>query len=340
MMKKSINSIVCIMFLLIISSSASAKEKPQTFSVSPYAGYYWFDRHQNLNDNPVVGLSLGYNFTKHFGLEASGEYIATIYNQDVAGSHSVNAGNYRLDAIVNLIPDSPVVPFIFGGFGGQSINYPRNVSNRDVATFDYGVGVKFFINDSLAIRLDARQVYVIDGARKDYVAKIGPTFYFGGPEPVAAASEPAPAAAAKEVVIPAPEPKAQEPVIAVAAEPKTVVIALEDLHFEFDESTLTPKAERILIRNIQLLKENPDLQIRIEGYTSASGTVAYNKRLSERRAISVKEYLVNEGQISPERLSTIGYGKSNPAVHETNPKDIYSNAARANMRVIFEIVVK
>ena len=339
MLKKSFCSIICMIFLLILSSAVSAKERPLTFSVSPYGGYYWFDRHQNLNDNPVLGLSLGYNFTKYFGLEASGEYIATIYNQPVAGSHSTNAGNYRLDAIVNLIPDSPVVPFVFGGFGGQSINYPKDVSNRDVAAFDYGVGVKFFINDSFAIRLDARQVYVIDGARKDYVAKIGPTFYFGGPEPVA---RPIAEEKVKEVVTPPPvQPKkAQEPVIAIAAEPKTVVIALEDVHFEFDDSTLTPKAERILIRNIQLLKENPDLQIRIEGYTSASGTVAYNKRLSERRAISVKEYLVNEGTIAPERLSTIGYGKSNPAVHETNPKDIYSNAARANMRVIFEIVVK
>jgi outer membrane protein OmpA-like peptidoglycan-associated protein len=62
--------------------------------------------------------------------------------------------------------------------------------------------------------------------------------------------------------------------------------------------------------------------------------------LSERRARAVQEYIINEGVITPERLSTIGYGKTNPAVYEAAPKEIYSKAAKANMRVLFEIVVK
>ena len=125
-----------------------------------------------------------------------------------------------------------------------------------------------------------------------------------------------------------------------AAEPKIIVLAFEDVHFDFDQSTLTPEAQTILKRNIQVLKDNPKAQVRVAGYTSASGTEEYNQKLSERRAKAVQKYLISEGIITPDRLTTIGYGESNPAVHEAAPKELYSAAAKANMRVLFEIVVQ
>jgi len=136
------------------------------------------------------------------------------------------------------------------------------------------------------------------------------------------------------------EEKVEEKVMVAAAEPKIIVLAFEDVHFDFDKSTLTPEAKRLLKKNIQLLKDNPEAQIRIAGYTSASGTEAYNQKLSERRASAVKAYLINEGIITRDRLSTIGYGEKNPAVYEAAPKELYSKAAKANMRVLFEIIVK
>ena len=49
---------------------------------------------------------------------------------------------------------------------------------------------------------------------------------------------------------------------------------------------------------------------------------------------------MSEGLISSDRLSMIGYGKKDPAMHEAAPKNLYSTAAKANMRVLFEIVVQ
>jgi outer membrane protein OmpA-like peptidoglycan-associated protein len=156
----------------------------------------------------------------------------------------------------------------------------------------------------------------------------------GCPEKYVAAPEP------EKVVILASEPQVEEKVMVAVAEPKIIVLAFEDVHFDFDKSTLKPEAQIILKRNIQLLKDNPKAQVRIAGYTSASGTEEYNQKLSERRAKAVEEYLINEGIIAPDRLTMIGYGESNPAVYEAAPKEIYSKAAKANMRVLFEIVVK
>ncbi|MEN6360853.1 MAG: OmpA family protein [Smithella sp.] len=148
----------------------------------------------------------------------------------------------------------------------------------------------------------------------------------------------------EQVVIVATEPMIEKKTAAAVAktkaEEKVVVLAFEDVHFDFDKSTLKPEAQTILKNNIQVLKDNPNAKIRIAGYTSASGTHAYNQKLSERRSTAVQEYLVNEGIITRDRLSTIGYGETNPAMYEAAPKEIYSKAAKANMRVLFEIVVQ
>ena len=156
------------------------------------------------------------------------------------------------------------------------------------------------------------------------------------------AAAPPPPQRAEKVVVLASEPKADEKIVVLVSDPagKVVVLAFEDIHFDFDKATLKPEAQTILKRNIQVLKENPKAQVRIAGYTSASGTEAYNQKLSERRANAVKGYLVNEGLIAPDRLSMIGYGEKYPAAYEAAPKELYSDAAKANMRVLFEIVVQ
>jgi outer membrane protein OmpA-like peptidoglycan-associated protein len=133
--------------------------------------------------------------------------------------------------------------------------------------------------------------------------------------------------------VPRPEPK---------PEPKVVekVILLEDVHFDLDKSTLTKEAQTILKRNIEVMKENPNVRIRIEGNTSAIATEEYNQRLSERRAKSVEEFLVKEGGIAPDRLTEIGYGETRLEMPEPNPEITESEAAKTNRRVIFKIIVK
>jgi outer membrane protein OmpA-like peptidoglycan-associated protein len=101
-------------------------------------------------------------------------------------------------------------------------------------------------------------------------------------------------AVAPEKVVLFPEDAAlHENVIRAEAEKKVIVLAFEDVHFNFDKSILTPEAKAILKRDIQLLKDNPKAKVRLAGYTSASGTDAYNQALSERRATAVRDYLVS-----------------------------------------------
>lgn len=144
----------------------------------------------------------------------------------------------------------------------------------------------------------------------------------------------------EKVVFVTTEPQLEQEILAAAAVPKIVILAFEDIHFDVNKATLTPEAQTILKRNILLLKDNPKAKVRIAGYTSVTGTEAYIYELSERRATAVQEYLVSEGIISWERLVTVGYGGVNPAAYESAPREIYSKVAKANERVIFEIIVQ
>ncbi|MEQ1920522.1 MAG: OmpA family protein, partial [Elusimicrobiota bacterium] len=95
-----------------------------------------------------------------------------------------------------------------------------------------------------------------------------------------------------------------------------------------------------LQENIALMKSNPTAKVRVAGYTSLSGTAEYNQRLSERRAKAVKDYMVKEGGLKPSRITTIGYGETRPKSYEKAPATIDTNAAKSNMRALFDISVQ
>jgi peptidoglycan-associated lipoprotein len=86
---------------------------------------------------------------------------------------------------------------------------------------------------------------------------------------------------------------------------------LKDIHFDFDKYNIRHGDAAILKENAALLKKNPNVKIQIEGHCDERGTIEYNLALGERRANSTKNYLVSLG-ISPDRISTISYGKERP----------------------------
>jgi peptidoglycan-associated lipoprotein len=83
---------------------------------------------------------------------------------------------------------------------------------------------------------------------------------------------------------------------------------LQPIYFDFDKYDLRPGDREILNLNAKVLKENPDVKIRIEGNCDERGTVEYNLALGDRRARAAMDYLVNLG-VTPGRISIISYGK-------------------------------
>lgn len=85
----------------------------------------------------------------------------------------------------------------------------------------------------------------------------------------------------------------------------------EQLLFPVDSSALTPEGTRKVGEIADVLKEFPESDVFVMGYTSSDGNDAYNVSLSQRRADAVKNTLV-ANQISPYRITSLGMGSSNP----------------------------
>jgi len=88
-------------------------------------------------------------------------------------------------------------------------------------------------------------------------------------------------------------------------------LTLGDILFDVDQASLKPGAAQNLYRLVAFLKEYPDRAVLVEGHTDNTGTDAYNLSLSERRAESVRSFLIQNG-IKGQRVLARGYGKSYP----------------------------
>lgn len=86
---------------------------------------------------------------------------------------------------------------------------------------------------------------------------------------------------------------------------------LNGVTFEFDKATLTPNAKTILNGVADALLARKDINVEIDGYTDDIGSAAYNLRLSQRRADSVKQYLIGRG-VDAARMTTKGFGEAHP----------------------------
>lgn len=140
------------------------------------------------------------------------------------------------------------------------------------------------------------------------------------------------------VISHAPLPEKEERIFLPKSDNR--VISFEAVKFGHDKYKLTYNMKELLRRNIEILKANENTEIRIAGHTSMSGSQGYNKTLSELRALSIRNFLIREGDIPAGRIFIIGYGNSRPVILEPDPHDVESDAAKLNRRGLFEIVTR
>ena len=82
--------------------------------------------------------------------------------------------------------------------------------------------------------------------------------------------------------------------------------------FDFDKSVLTEADMKELQKAVTFVRKYPGANIRLVGYTDDIGTDQYNMKLSERRAMAVKDYLIKEAGVSSSRITAVGHGKADP----------------------------
>lgn len=97
------------------------------------------------------------------------------------------------------------------------------------------------------------------------------------------------------------------------------IAIVTNINFDFDRDNVRGNVRKRLSRVIELLKERPEIDVQIVGYTDNTGSVQYNLGLSLRRAESVRDYMVSRG-IPSARLSVAGRGMTDPLVSNSTPQ--------------------
>ena len=108
-----------------------------------------------------------------------------------------------------------------------------------------------------------------------------------------------------------PKGESEETVLQFPLASITAPVLIDNIFYDFDRATLRPESTVALDELVKLLNENPNVTIELSAHCDYKGSAEYNKRLSQRRAESVVEYLTAKG-IARDRLSPVGYGKEKP----------------------------
>jgi outer membrane protein OmpA-like peptidoglycan-associated protein len=318
---------------LLIAAPTLGAQNNVAAELGIFGQYSKYDAFTHLKDGLGVGARFGIYPFKNFALE----YEADVTKTSSSLLGDLTAWNNRIDGIFYFPMSQKLKLLVGGGWTGT-----RYYSDTTLNEFDSGgnavVGFKYCFSDKWAMRTDVNADFkdpsdqTLSGERtRTYNVRLGFSRFLGGPSrnsPCYIAPPPPPAPVyVAPVPAPAPPPPAPMPPTPVVQEtpqqqPAPVptrreLLTLRGNAFEFDKSSLTAGAKDTLQRVVTTLKNFPDAKIEIQGHTDWIGSEAYNQALSERRANSVRDYLVSQG-IAWSRITTIGYGETRPiATNET-----------------------
>lgn len=115
----------------------------------------------------------------------------------------------------------------------------------------------------------------------------------------------------KEELCVKPAEESEEYVLQFALPSISAPVLIDNIFYDFDKATLREESTTALDKLITLLTNNPNITIELSAHCDYRGADAYNKQLSQRRAESVVNYLIEHG-IASDRLTPVGYGEERP----------------------------
>jgi outer membrane protein OmpA-like peptidoglycan-associated protein len=130
---------------------------------------------------------------------------------------------------------------------------------------------------------------------------------------------------------PPPEPPKPAPAPPPPA-PKPVPI-FENVYFNENKTNIDAVAAKVLDQDAMILKDNPGLKVEIGGHTDFAGSQAARQKISEKRAESVRKYLMDKFNISADRMTIKGYGSEKP-IADNKTKEGRAKNRRVEFRVI------
>jgi len=245
-------------------------------------------------EDSTLGAFVGYEMNKYVAVEAGFDNIGD-FDQTSFGSH--------IEAIT-LAPkfSLPITEDIalYGKVGGAYVMF----DGKDDYSYLGAAGLEFNISQNVTARAEYQTLTDISNdvtRATGNTATLGVSFKFGGNDEPVIVEEPV---VVEEVVVEAVE----EPVVVTRTfETQTIGTG----SFDLNSTTLKPEGAAKLDDLVALLNEYPQANVEVIGYTDTSGSAAYNLKISEKRADSVANALIEKG-IDSSRIQVRGEGENNP----------------------------
>ncbi len=311
------------------------------------------------NDDKHFGYKLfgGYQFVKYFALEGGyfdlGQFGFTANTAPPGGlTGNTKFKGANLDA-VGILPFTDrfaafgrfgyaytYVKDRFAGSGGVIVKDPA--PSQHSSNYKFGLGLQYVLSNSWGMRAEAERYRLGDavGNKGDVdLYSLGILYRFGATQPV-----PPPVARA----LPPPEPPPPPPAPPPPAPPPPCVapagfqvdadcriieqtLIVRSVGFEFNSVQLTSPSRKTLDEVAASLGKQPELKVEIQGYTDSTGAAEYNRRLSQKRAESVRSYLLSKG-VNDSAVTAKGFGDASPIA----PNNTTDGRAQ-NRRVAFQV---
>ncbi|NVC92842.1 OmpA family protein [Vibrio natriegens] len=248
-------------------------------------------------DDSTLGAFVGYEFNDYIAVEAGFDNVGDFDNTSFGG---------HVEAIT-LAPkfSLPITEDIalYGKVGGAYVMF----DGKDDYSYLGAAGLEFNLSQNVTARAEYQTITDINNdvvRATGNTATLGVSFKFGGSEEPVVEEAPI----VEEVVI------VEEPVVVTKTfETQTIGTG----GFDLNSTTLKPESAAKLDNLVAFLNEHPQANVEVVGYTDASGSESYNQKVSEKRAESVANALVEKG-IDASRIHARGEGENNPiASNET-----------------------
>ncbi len=315
--------------------------------VVPGIGYMHPDSDLEADNDAAYFIRLGKEISQHWDVQLGLSYSKADADNNIAGQRA--SGDYKqtllgLDAMYMFSRDK-FRPFVLAGLGVGHNNIDYKIGGVSVDggktswMANVGAGFQYYFTDTIGLQADLRHVWSRANSSPDIAGfdikntetigntylNLGVIFNFGAPKKVAAAEPVQPVAPDMNEVAPTEEEplpqlydESQQPQAEPIGpnEPAFVKMTLQaEVLFGFDKYNLTDEGKKILDTEVvEKMKAHPEVElVLITGHTDRIGDEKYNQKLSERRANSVKKYLMAQG-IEEQRLHAVGKGESQPVV--------------------------
>lgn len=164
------------LIVMITQSNAFADNRAGTVTLTLGGGYYVFDDRRHVVNTEIPYAAVGFNFTHQWGLEVLYGSFITRFKNEIGDDRQIRGSLFAVDALFHVCPYRNVQPFLLAGVGIVGLNPNRYDANNE-GNINAGVGFQWFANETVALRVEARDFYTLINGKNDFFFDAGVTFF-------------------------------------------------------------------------------------------------------------------------------------------------------------------